>query len=343
MIEIEYLDEEMDVYDIQVQDNHNFFASNLNSHNCEIFQPAKPLDSENPEIGVCILSNMNLGYSKYEDIPEIAEVLVNFLDNLIDIEDFSIKEAEYAAKNRRALGIGISNLFGFLAKNKLFYNTKDAHKEIFKIMESFYYHLLKSSNDLAKVKGPCKLFNDTKYSEGWLQFDEYNLDFDLTLDWDNLRKDIKEFGLRNSNVSAIPPSANSSNLSNSTAGIEPPRELVTTKTDKNATIKKLVPFYKTSKNYYTTSWGDDFNNVDYFKLLGIIQPFIDQAISTNQYSNILRYKNKKLPINDAIKEILMANNSGLKSLYYQNFLSVDNEDGLSEEKEQGCSSGGCSV
>ena len=175
---------------------------------CEIFQPAKPLDSENPEIGVCILSNMNLGYSKYEDIPEIAEVLVNFLDNLIDIEDFSIKEAEYAAKNRRALGIGISNLFGFLAKNKLFYNTKDAHKEIFKIMESFYYHLLKSSNDLAKVKGPCKLFNDTKYSEGWLQFDEYNLDFDLTLDWDNLRKDIKEFGLRNSNVSAIPPAGN---------------------------------------------------------------------------------------------------------------------------------------
>lgn len=174
----------------------------------EISQPAKPLDSENPEIGVCILSNMNLGYSKYEDIPEIAEVLVNFLDNLIDIEDFSIKEAEYAAKNRRALGIGISNLFGFLAKNKLFYNTKDAHKEIFKIMESFYYHLLKSSNDLAKVKGSCKLFNDTKYSEGWLQFDEYNLDFDLTLDWDNLRKDIKEFGLRNSNVSAIPPAGN---------------------------------------------------------------------------------------------------------------------------------------
>lgn len=175
---------------------------------CEIFQPASTLDSENPEIGVCILSNMNLGYSKYEDIPEICEVLVNFLDNLIDIEDFTIKEAEYTAKNRRALGIGISNLFGFLAKNKLFYNTKDAHKEIFKIMESFYYHLLKSSNDLAKVKGPCKLFNDTKYSEGWLQFDEYNLDFDLTLDWDNLRKEIKEFGLRNSNVSAIPPAGN---------------------------------------------------------------------------------------------------------------------------------------
>lgn len=206
-----------EVFDISVDDIHKFIIitdinddkfSGILVHNCEIFQPAKPLDSENPEIGVCILSNMNLGYSKYEDIPEIAEVLVNFLDNLIDIEDFSIKEAEYAAKNRRALGIGISNLFGFLAKNKLFYNTKDAHKEIFKIMESFYYHLLKSSNDLAKVKGPCKLFNDTKYSEGWLQFDEYNLDFDLTLDWDNLRKDIKEFGLRNSNVSAIPPSGN---------------------------------------------------------------------------------------------------------------------------------------
>lgn len=158
------------------------------------------------------------------------------------------------------------------------------------------------------------------------------------LTWDLEVEGVHNYILENNIISH-----NSSSVSNSTAGIEPPRELVTTKTDKNATIKKLVPFYKTSKNYYTTSWGDDFNNVDYFKLLGIIQPFVDQAISTNQYSNILRYKDKKLPINDAIKEILIANNSGLKSLYYQNFLSVDNEDGLSEEKEQGCSSGGCSV
>nr|DAU90646.1 MAG TPA: ribonucleoside-diphosphate reductase subunit alpha [Caudoviricetes sp.] len=318
------------------------YSSNLCQ---EIMQPAKPLDGSEgePEVGVCILAGLNLGYAKLEDIPEITEVLVNFLDNLIDIEQFTIPEAEYAAKNRRSLGIGISNLFGYLAKSKLFYNSKDTQQEIFQIMEHFYYGLLKASNELAKVKGACNLFNETKYSDGYLHFDSYKLNFDLSLDWDTLRNDIKEYGLRNSNVSAIPPFGNSSAVSNSTSGVEPPRELVTTKTDKNVTIKKLVPFYKTSKNYYTTAWGDDFNNIDYFKLLGCIQPFIDQAISTNQYTNTIKKPNKQVPLNEVLEEILTANKVGLKTLYYQNFLNSDDEDGLKESNNEGCASGGCSV
>lgn len=137
-------------------------------------------------------------------------------------------------------------------------------------------------------------------------------------------------------------SHNSAAVSNSTSGVETPRELVTIKTDKHSTIKKLPPFFKSSKNYYTTAWSVDFNNIDYFKLLGSIQPFVDQAISTNQYSNALLEQDKKLKFPKVLEEILYANKVGLKTLYYQNFLSTDNEDGLSE-KEIGCSSGGCSV
>lgn len=138
-------------------------------------------------------------------------------------------------------------------------------------------------------------------------------------------------------------SHNSAMVGNCTSGVEPPRELVTTKTDKNVTIKKLVPFYKTSKNYYTTAWGDDFNNIDYFKLLGVIAPFIDQAISTNQYTNTIKKPNKQVPLSEVLEEILTANKVGLKTLYYQNFLNSDDEDGLKESKQEGCASGGCSV
>ena len=353
VIKIENCEPE-EVFDISVDDIHKFIIitdqnnekfSGILVHNCEIFQPHTPLDGSEgePEIGVCILSNINLGYSKLEDIPEITEVLVNFLDNLIDIEQFTIPEAEYAAKNRRPLGIGISNLFGYLAKSKLFYNSKDAHSEVFKIMEHFYYGLLKASNNLAKSKGACNLFNETKYSDGYLHFDYYDLPFKLSLDWDSLRNEIKIYGLRNSTLAAVPPAGNSAMVSNSTSGVESPRELVTTKTDKNVTIKKLVPFYKTSKNYYTTAWGDDFNNIDYFKLLGCIQPFIDQAISTNQYTNTIKKPNKQVPLSEVLEEILTANKVGLKTLYYQNFLNSDDEDGLKESSNEGCASGGCSV
>ena len=353
VIKIENCEPE-EVFDISVDDIHKFIVitdqnnekfSGILVHNCEIFQPHTPLDGSEgePEIGVCILAGLNLGYAKIEDISEICEVLVNFLDNLIDIEQFTIPEAQYAAKNRRPLGIGISNLFGYLAKSKLFYNTKDAHSEIFKIMESFYYGLLKASNELAKVKGPCEKFNETKYSDGYLHFDGYKLNYDLSLDWETLRNDIKKYGLRNSTVSAIAPFGNSASVSNSTSGVEPSRELVTIKTDKNVTIKKLVPFFKTSKNYYTTAWGPDFNNIDYFKLLGVIAPFIDQSISTNQYTNSLKNENNQVPLSEVLEEILIANKVGLKSLYYQNFLNSDDEDGLKESKQEGCSSGGCSV
>lgn len=314
---------------------------------CEITLPNTPLDRSEgiPEIASCILASINHGYVEDKEIPEVCEYLVNFLDNMIDYMSYDMEEVQYSSTKRRALGIGSSDLFHFLAKNKQFYNTKEGLEFIFNRQELMYYYLLKASNEIAKSKGKCELFEDSKYSEGWLAF-KNKLNYfkiPLKLDWTSLEEDIKKFGLRNSTVSAHAPCSNSASLSNSTNGVEPPRELVSQVEDKNFKVTKLVPEYSKYKNYYTTSWGDDFNNSDYFKLLGIIQLFTDQAISSNQYSNALKYEDKKIPISELIKEIVLANQYGLKSLYYQNFLSTDNKDGLSEDSKEGCSSGGCSV
>lgn len=314
---------------------------------CEITLPNTPLDGSDgiPEIASCILASINHGYVEDKEMPEVCEYLVNFLDNMIDYMSYDMEEVQYSSTKRRALGIGSSDLFHFLAKNKQFYNTKEGLEFVFNRQELMYYYLLKASNELAKSKGKCELFEDSKYSEGWLAF-KNKLDYfkiPLKLDWTSLEEDIKKFGLRNSTVSAHAPCSNSASLSNSTNGVEPPRELVSQVEDKNFKVTKLVPEYSKYKNYYTTSWGDDFNNSDYFKLLGVIQLFTDQAISSNQYSNALKYQDKKIPISELIKEIVLANQYGLKSLYYQNFLSTDNKDGLSEDSKEGCSSGGCSV
>ena len=316
---------------------------------CEIILPHTPLDGSEgtPEIAACILSNMNLGYAEMEDIPEIANFLIRFLDNLIDYGDYDIKEVEYASKNRRALGIGISNLFGALAKNKLFYNTEDGRKYCHEIMESFYYHLLKASNELAKERGRCELFNDTVYSEGKFVFDRFPknkwTNFELKQDWESLRESIKEYGLRNSTVCAIPPAGNSSVVSNSTAGVEPPRELMGVKTDTNNTFKKLVPWFRTRKNYYTTAWGDDFDNTEYFRLIANLSKFTDQSISLNQYSNALKNRNNQIELKDVLKEIITLTKLGTKTLYYQNFLSDNNKDGLNLDEKPKCGSGGCEV
>lgn len=312
----------------------------------EISLPARPLDGSEgqPEIACCILGNMNLGYTRSAEIPKVAHFLVNFLEQLIDASDYSIPEVEYAARNRRTLGIGISNLFGYLARKKLKYNSSEARRHIHEIMESFYYHLLRASNELAKEKGPCPLFKDTIYADGQVVFDRYRRhawnDYPLLCDWESLRDSIRRHGLRHSTLCAIPPASNSSKPSNSTAGVEPPRELVTVKADKNSAIKQLVPYYKTSRNHYTTAWSDEFNNIDYFRLISCIQKFIDQSISLNQYSNALRSPDRHLHLSDVLAEIIECFNLGIKTLYYQNFLSAENSDGL---REEGCAGGACTV
>ena len=321
-----------------------------NSNLCtEIQVPSTPLDGSlgTPEIGSCILGAINHGYTKDDDIEAVCDYLVNFLDYMIDYSDYSIPEVEYSAKKRRTLGIGHSDIFHYLAKNKKFYNTTEGRELIHNRIEKCYYYLLKASNELAKTRGKCDLYDDTKYSQGYLSFDEYKdnkeTNFKLLMDWKSLRESIKEFGLRNSTLSSTMPCGNSANVSGSTSGIEPPRELSSIKGDKNTKIMKLVPEYARFKNYYTTAWGDDFNNIDYFKFIGIFQKFTDQAISTNQYTNVLRYKDNIVPLTEIIKEILTANKYGLKTLYYQNFLSIENKDGISDEKQEGCGSGGCVV
>lgn len=313
----------------------------------EISLPARPLDGSQgtPEIGCCILGNMNLGYCSMEEIPRVARFLVNFLEQLIDASDYSIPEVEYAARNRRTLGIGISNLFGYLAQARLKYHTAEARRRVHEIMERFYYYLLRASCDLAREKGACPLFHETIYAEGQVVFDRYTLhefnDFPLLCDWESLRADMRRYGLRHSTLCAIPPASNSSKPSNSTAGVEPPRELVTIKADKSSTIKQLVPFYKTSREFYTTAWSEEFNNTDYFRLISCVQKFVDQSISLNQYSNALRYPDHQLPLADVIGELITCFQLGIKTLYYQNFLSVENADAL--QGEEGCASGACTV
>ena len=350
MIKITKKTEKIPVYDIEVKDNHNFFANSLCVHNCEISLPSHSLDNFNNipgEIGACILGNMNLGYSKESDIPKIADFLVRFLDNLIEESEFVLPEIEYAARKRRSLGIGISNLFGYLAKSKQFYNLKDTREDIHNIMELFYYNLLKTSNELAKERGKCELFDESIYSDGKFIFERYiesgiDYEFENKQDWESLRKDIKEYGLRHSSFCAIPPAGNSSKPSSATPGIEPPRELATIKKDKNVIVKQLVPFFKTSKKYYTTAWGVDFNNFDYLELVKNIQKFVDQSISLNMYYNTLNSKSDKIEISQLLDEIVTAFNNGIKAFYYANFRTSNQADGEAE-KTDGCAGGGCSV
>ena len=208
--------------------------------------------------------------------------------------------------------------------------------------------MYKISIELTKEKGPCILYRDTKYADGLFPIDTYKktvdelVDIPLYMDWEALRIELKKYGIRHSTLTANAPYGNSAETSGSTSGMEPPRKLLSIKEDKKRYIKKLVPDYQKYKNYYTTTWGEDFNNIDYYKFVAVAQKFIDQAISLNQYTNLLKYPDQKVPMQVLFDELYTHYRYGLKTTYYQNFRTTNDADGL-EEEQVGCGSGGCIV
>jgi len=328
MLKIEYLEEEIPVYDITVEGTNNFFANDILVHNCqEITLPTKPIhhiDDENGEIALCILSAVNIGKLKdEEDLKDLCDLSVRSLDELIDFQEYPVRAAEIATKARRSLGIGYIGLAHYLAKNGVTYDSPEAWKLIHDLTEAFQYHLIRASVRVSREKGPCEWWKKTKYGNGILPIDTYKKDVDeivaneLKYDWNRLREKIQKYGIRNSTLSAQMPSESSSVVSNATNGIEPPRGYLSIKKSKKGPLKQIVPQYATLKNNYTLLW-DMKSNEGYINIVAVMQKFFDQAISGNWSYNPLNYPNNEVPVSVMAQDLLTTYKYGWKTSYYQN-------------------------
>jgi len=307
---------------------HSSFKDKVNMSNLcqEITLPTDPIQhiDGKGEIALCILSAINMGaLTNKEELENLCDLSVRGLEEIIEHQNYPVKAAEISTKARRSLGIGYIGLAHFLAKNKVFYNSKDAWRLVDEFTEAFQYYLLKASNEIAKEKGPCEYFDKTKYSDGILPIDTYKKDVDsivkrkLSYDWSALRKSIKEHGLRHSTLSAQMPSESSSVVSNETNGIEPPRDYLSIKKSKKGPLKQIVPGYPNLKNFYTLLWEME-GNEGYINIVSVMQKYFDQAISGNWSYNPEQYEGNEVPISVMAKDLLTTYKLGWKTSYYQN-------------------------
>jgi len=322
----------------------------------EVLHPTKPLqhpDDKNAEIGICILSAINvLEIQSDAEMEKVCDIIVRILDQLIDYQDYFLPAAENFTKNRRSLGIGITNFAAYLAKHGVKYTDDEAPNVADELMEKVQYYLLSSSCDLSSEKGRCPKFNKTKYSQGWLPIDNYKKEIDEfvtrknSMDWEGLRARIKEFGLRHSTVSAIMPCESSSVIQCSTNGIEPIRSYITYKKSKARTLPVIVPNYTSYKNKYTLAYEME-DNTGLIKIVGALQKWVDMSISANMYYNYAHYDNGALPDSKVIKEILLAYKLGWRTGYYNNTDDGDkqsfNEEEQNDNNDDGCESGACAL
>jgi len=313
-------------------DTHTIYQSNL----CvEILLPTKPfkrLDDENGRIALCTLGSINWGaFRNPEDMRRACRILHRSLCNILDYQDFLSIQSRLSNDEIQPLGIGVTNLAYWHAKRNMQYGQSDALAEVKSWMEHQAYYLTEATVELAKERGPCKHSSLTRYGKGifpWeLRAEGVNelTDFAPELDWETLRTNMKQYGVRNATLMAIAPVESSSVVINSTNGIEMPMQLISVKESKAASLVQVVPEYQKLKNKYQLLWEQE-DCIGYLKTAAVLAAYIDQSISTNTFYNPANYKERKVPATLIAKNLMLAHQYGLKTLYYSLINKIGSKD-----------------
>ena len=301
---------------------HTIYQSNLC---CEILLPTRPfkrLDDDSGRIALCTLGSINWGaFRNPEDMRRACRILQRSLCNILDYQDFLSIQSKLSNDEISPLGIGVTNLAYWHAKRGLQYGESDALHEVKTWMEHQAYYLTEATVELAKERGPCVDSDKTRYGQGvfpWeLRASGVNelTNFDPELDWEPLRKDMKQHGVRNATLMAIAPVESSSVVINSTNGIELPMSLITVKESKAGSFTQVVPEYHKLKNKYQLMWNQT-DCAGYLKTAAVLQAYVDQSISTNTFYNPAHFSNRKVPTTLIAKNLMLAHHWGIKTFYY---------------------------
>jgi ribonucleoside-diphosphate reductase alpha chain len=301
---------------------HTIYQSNLC---CEILLPTKSfkrLDDVDGRIALCTLGSINWGaFRNPEDMRRACRILHRSLNNILDYQDFLSIQSKLSNDEIRPLGIGITNLAYWHAKRSFKYGEKDSLAEVKTWMEHQMFYLTEASVELAKERGKCLGSDHTRYGQGtfpWeLRAQGVNelTDFTPELDWEPLRADMKQYGVRNATNGAVAPVESSSVVINSTNGIEMPMQLISVKESKAGSLVQVVPEYHRLKNKYQLMW-EQKDCDGYLKTAAVIAAYIDQSISTNTFYNPAHWADRKVPTTLIAKNLMQAHIWGLKTFYY---------------------------
>ena len=281
---------------------------------CEIMEY-----SDTEEYAVCTLASVGLpkfvedGVFNYDKLIEVMEVLVKNLDTIIDINFYPVKQTRVSNERHRPMGIGVQGLADVFALMKVPFDSDEARVINKNIFETMYYGALVASNKLAKEKGTYSSFRGSPISEGKFQFDLAGVKPSDRYDWDALRADIMENGVRNSLLIALMPTASTSQILGNNECFEPYTSNIYTRStiagdfvvinehmvrdlDKlglwNAEMKDKVIFYNGSiqhieeipqniKDLYRTAW--EIKQKVIIDMAADRQPFVDQSQSMNLF------------------------------------------------------------
>ncbi len=196
------------------------------------------LNTSPDEIAVCNLGSINLpqhienGKVNKEQLQKTVHTAIRMLDNVIDINYYSVPQARNSNLKHRPIGLGLMGFQDALYKMKINYASPEAVAFADTSMEMISYYAIEASSQLAEERGRYQSYEGSLWSKGILPIDSINLlqeargeyldqDRSQTMDWENIRTRVRTVGMRNSNVMAIAPTATISNICGVSQSIEP--------------------------------------------------------------------------------------------------------------------------
>lgn len=304
-------------------------------------------DLPNGEVALCNLGAIVVSnIESDEDYEETSYILAKLIDNTIERGVYPFPAVEKSAKARRSIGVGIVDLAHEMARKGLKFDSQEGRNHIHYIAERHSYFLHKASVRLAKERGKCEWMYRTKYNDDlpWLPVDTYNKAIDefqtigLRYDWEELRSEIKKYGVRFSVLEAHMPTESSAVFSGCTNGVYPIREKEIFKSSRKGMVYFRAPNADTLE--YQNAYHID--HLDLVKVYALIQKFTSQAISSDFYT-VTTGEGEKISSKKLLQRVLLAAKLGMKTFYYENFKTGEEVKemmtiggSLSTTEEEGC-------
>ncbi|CUI17772.1 ribonucleoside-diphosphate reductase, alpha subunit [Candidatus Protochlamydia naegleriophila] len=179
------------------------------------------------EIAVCNLASLALprfvkeGVFDHQKLYEVTRVVTKNLNRIIDYNDYPVEGARNSNLRHRPLGIGVQGLADVFILLRMPFESKEAQELNQAIFETIYYAALSSSKDLAKSEGRYSSYEGSPISQGILQYDMWGIKPSNRWDWELLKREIAQYGVRNSLLLAPMPTASTSQILGNNECFEP--------------------------------------------------------------------------------------------------------------------------
>ncbi|MDX2165340.1 MAG: ribonucleoside-diphosphate reductase subunit alpha [Gammaproteobacteria bacterium] len=217
------------------------------------------LNTSVEEIAVCNLGSVNLVQHMTKDginqekLRKTVHTAIRMLDNVININYYTVPQAKNSNLKHRPIGLGIMGFQDALFELRLPYSSQEAVNFADTSMEAVSYYAIEASNQLAEERGTYESYNGSLWSQGILPIDSIELlaktrgeyldqDRKQTMDWKTLREKVKKTGMRNSNVLAIAPTATISNICGVSQSIEPTYQNLFVKSNMSGEFTVVNPY-----------------------------------------------------------------------------------------------------